>query len=773
MDRVREPHTTERHIHSVLGTSRALSLKWHLLLLVAGSLLPIVVFAVVIVHQLSSQAEAASERRTLLAARNLSQTVEREISGTVRTLQAIAASEQLDQPNLKGFYDQAKRAAQTQPTWLNVVLLDPNGQQLVNIRQPFGAPLASANEPESVRRVVQTHQPTVGDLAMGRMDRNLAFPVRVPVIRDGKLRYILTAAITPKALASVVASETSMDGEWTRTVVDSRGIVVARTRNPERFVGKSGTPSFLKRIRESTEDVYRDSTLEGVKVYLAFSRIRGSRWTVAVTVPVEVIQAPAQRAMVLVIGSGVVLLLASGIGALILSRQIAHSITSIAQAAEALAQGERPQIRSSSIREVVVLGESLQLSANLLSQREQERNDNLARAELARQEAEAANHIKDEFLAVLSHELRSPLNPILGWAKLLRTGKLDAAKTAHALETIERNAKLQTQLIEDLLDIARILRGKLNLTITPVNLALTIEAALETVRLSAEAKSIQIQMQLDPTVEFIAGDAARLQQVIWNLLSNAVKFTPNGGQIIIRLEEVGEQAQIQVSDTGQGISLEFLPHVFDHFRQADSTTTRKFGGLGLGLAIVRQLVEMHGGTVQAASPGEGQGATFTVRLPLPQEANPKIGVDRNVFPEASVTAHPLQGVRVLLVDDEADTRELMAFVLETAGATVMAVPSAIAALNKVSQTDLDILVSDIGMPEMNGYTLIQQIRKLLPEQGGQVPAIALTAYVGEIDQQQAIAAGFQRHIAKPVEPNTLVEAIIALLKQSTVSSTQQ
>lgn len=606
----------KRYSHSTTSASRMLSLRWYLVLLIAGALLPVVLFAVVVAYKLSSQEQAASERRTLLAARNLAEIVERELSGTTRTLQALSAAETLEQGDLKAFHSRTRRVAQTQPSWLTVILLSPEGQQLVNTRQPFGKQLPLVTEPESLRRVIETQQPTVGNLAIGQFRGDLGIPVRIPVTADGNLRYILTAVINQKALASIVNEQITVDKEWTRTVVDGQGVVVARTRNPERFVGQRGTPSFLKRIGETTEGVYRDTTLEGMKVYVAFCRVNNSSWTVAVTVPVDVIQGPARRAMWLVIGSGLALLLVSGIGAFILSRQISRSITSAAKAAEALAKGQYPQVTPLVIKEVVLLGRSLEFTADLLQQREQERTENLIRAEEAREEAEAANRIKDEFLAVLSHELRTPLNPILGWSKLLRSGKLDPAKTTYALETIERNAKLQTQLIEDLLDVSRIMQGKLSLNMTSVDLASTIGFAVETVQLAAEAKSIQIQIILEPVKAQVLGDSTRLQQVIWNLLTNAIKFTAEGGQVEVRLSRVGLQAQIQVSDTGKGIHPNFLPHVFEYFRQEDGTLTRKFGGLGLGLAIVQHLVELHGGTVQAESPGEGQGATFTVRLPL-------------------------------------------------------------------------------------------------------------------------------------------------------------
>ncbi|MEP0958698.1 ATP-binding protein [Leptolyngbya sp. FACHB-1515] len=378
----------------------------------------------------------------------------------------------------------------------------------------------------------------------------------------------------------------------------------------------------------------------------------------------------------------------------------------------------------------------------------------LAREQAARESAEAANRVKDEFLAVLSHELRSPLNPILGWSKLLQQGKLDAAKTQTALAAIERNAQLQSQLISDLLDISRILRGKLSLEVRLVDLRAVILAALETVELSAKAKSLRIGTVL-PSAVSVSGDAGRLQQVVWNLLSNAVKFTPPAGQVTVTLTQTKTHAQIQVADTGKGIKREFLPYVFEHFRQEDGTTTRKFGGLGLGLAIARQLVEMHGGQISAESLGEGQGATFTVQIPL---AAP---LDESPAPaQPAASAADLRGLHILVVDDEPDSREFVAFVLEAAGAIVSSAASGIEALQAIEQSAPDLIISDIGMPDMDGYMLMQQVRAR--QQEHQIPAIALTAYAGEYDQRQAIAAGFQRHLAKPAEPETLVKMIMLL-----------
>jgi PAS domain S-box-containing protein len=394
----------------------------------------------------------------------------------------------------------------------------------------------------------------------------------------------------------------------------------------------------------------------------------------------------------------------------------------------------------------------------------------------ARAEAlDRANRIKDEFLAVLSHELRSPLNPILGWSRLLQNGKLDETKTAQALATIERNAKLQSELIEDLLDVSRILQGKLSLTVAPVNLAFIIRAAMETVQLAAEAKSIKLEASLAEDVGPVWGDSTRLQQVIWNLLSNAVKFTLPGGQVNICLERLDSYAFITVSDTGRGIAPDFLPYVFDYFRQANATTTRKFGGLGLGLAIVRQLVELHGGTVRAESLGEGQGATFIVQIPLMptlskanQDERSALAFgnakgERSSASLSQTSSLDLNGIKILLVDDDTDTREFVAFLLEQQGAQVSAATSAHEALLILPQEKPDVLLSDIGMPDMDGYMLIQQVRTFSPEQGGQIPAIALTAYAGDMNQQQALAAGFQKHISKPIEAEKLIQVISSLL----------
>lgn len=387
-----------------------------------------------------------------------------------------------------------------------------------------------------------------------------------------------------------------------------------------------------------------------------------------------------------------------------------------------------------------------------------------------------ADRRKDEFLATLSHELRTPLNAIFGWAQILRTNRFDETTSATAVKTIERNAKSLAQIIEDLLDVSRIISGKLRLDVSPVEVAPIVESLINTVRPSADAKGIQIDMRLDPEKCIVSGDSTRLQQVLSNLLSNAFKFTPKGGRVEVRLECINSSVQITVSDTGRGISPVFLPYIFDRFRQADSTSKRSHGGLGLGLAIVHHLVELHGGTVTAHSDGEGSGATFLVRLPLitaQMEAN---GLEKVYPTDTDVVTFDslpsLEGLRVLVVDDEDGSREMLVSVLGECGAEVTAVASADEALDvlggETSDQRPEVLISDIAMPGKDGYELIREVRALGSECGGKIPAIALTGYAGNEEKMRALLSGFQMHLAKPVKLAELL-AMVASLAGRTIS----
>jgi signal transduction histidine kinase len=388
---------------------------------------------------------------------------------------------------------------------------------------------------------------------------------------------------------------------------------------------------------------------------------------------------------------------------------------------------------------------------------EEEREQLLERERQARARAEEGNRLKDEFLATVSHELRTPLNAILGWGTLLRAGSLGEQQSKLAVETIERNAKTQVQLIEDLLDVSRIITGKLRLDVRSVVVSSIVESAISSVAPAAAAKGVRLQTILDPNAGPVCGDPSRLQQIVWNLVSNAIKFTPRGGRVQVRVERINSHLEIVVSDTGQGIRADFLPFVFDRFRQADAGTTRKHSGLGLGLAIVRHLVELHGGDVRVESPGDGQGATFTVRLRLrlfiPRTATAALirrKQQKIRFYLLSPRICPVFGF--LLIDDEADTRQLLRVVLEQCNAEVKDASSAEEGLNVAREWNPSIVISDIGMPGIDGYDFIRRFREWERERGTWIPCVALTAYARAEDRVRALATGYQIHVAKPIDP---------------------
>lgn len=395
---------------------------------------------------------------------------------------------------------------------------------------------------------------------------------------------------------------------------------------------------------------------------------------------------------------------------------------------------------------------------------EEEREDLLERERAARADSEKANRLKDEFLATLSHELRTPLNAVIGWSRMLRSGRLDPESASHALQVIERNAWAQKQIIEDILDVSRVITGKLQLKMAPVDLVTVVDGALDAVRPAMEAKEIKVETIIDAGLRMISGDADRLQQVVWNLLSNAAKFSPAGGKVEIQVSQTGGHVQIQVSDTGPGITPEFLPHVFERFRQADGSTTRTHGGLGLGLAIVRHLVELHGGTITVENRKECSGALFSLRLPLPSgELRPEtLANAASVFKDAETELASIEDLRILVVDDESDALDLIAMELTQHGAHVKSAIKASEALELLDREEFDVLISDIGMPEVDGYELIRRVRESESQRTRRVPAVALTAYARVHDRMRAILAGFNTHVPKPVDANELITIVASL-----------
>jgi signal transduction histidine kinase/CheY-like chemotaxis protein len=440
----------------------------------------------------------------------------------------------------------------------------------------------------------------------------------------------------------------------------------------------------------------------------------------------------------------------------------AESYTKTAGVTARAREISRLQVRARALEGEIERREKLEqvLRDTLVERRraETDRERLLAAERTARAEAETANRLKEEFLAVLSHELRTPLNAILGWAHIVRDPQTDESTIRRALDVIQRNATLQVHLIDDLLDVSRIITGKLQLTLDQVNLATVLAGAVDSVRPAANAKSITLDLEVDRSARFVKGDAGRLHQVAWNLLTNAIKFTPERGGVGVRLERAGAHARIVVSDTGQGIPREFMTHLFERFRQADTSTTRQHGGLGLGLTIAKYLVEAHGGAVSAASPGEGMGATFTVSLPLSSRGMETVGEDAA---GPSMVRSVMERARLLVVDDDADARDLLQHMLEGTGVAVATAASASEAIRLLSSGSFDLLLADLGMPGQDGYALIAAIRSLPDPRVRRIPAIAVSAYAGH--NHSAIVAGYDDYVQKPVDASRLEAAALRLL----------
>jgi signal transduction histidine kinase/CheY-like chemotaxis protein len=747
---------------------RETPLRRRLMVLAVAGTLPLAVMAAIGLFALKRQQDAQTRQVGVELARSIANAVDAEQRSMVSVLETLATTPSLDSDDYTAFLIRARRVVSARPDWAQIRLADPAGRTVADTKATSGAALPSLIEKESFTSILRTRTPAVGSLAR-RDDGEWLFAVRVPVFRDNAVRYVLTGLVSPRAIYQVLNRQ-PVPPDWLISIVDANGLRVARSRAHEENVGGRLAESVQRVVDHGGAEGFGIATsLEGDEIYTPYSRLPLSGWNAVLGLPTAVGRTAAYRSLALAAGGFLLSIGLGTLGALWVARGINRPIRQLGEAAEALGRGGAPLPGDTSIQEIRAVSEALSAAARAITKGEAERDDLLRKERHAREVAEAADRAKDEFLAILSHELRTPLNAVYGWARLLQSGRLDdQALVTRARDAIVRNAEAQVQLIDDLLDLSRITSGKMRLDARRIDLAPVVHEALDAVRPAAEAKAIRLLADVAARSGPVTADPGRVQQVVWNLLMNAVKFTPAGGEVRVSLHRAGSHVEIVVSDSGQGIAPELLPHVFERFRQADSSSTRAYGGLGLGLALVRHLVELHGGTVGARSAGQDTGATFIVTLPVvaAAAAGEMVLPAPRVLDDALARSNsPLDGWRVLVVDDERDALALAQATLETAGANVRACLSVGAALTELKQWRPDVLVSDIEMPGEDGYSLIRKVRALAPSEGGDTPAVALTAYGRVQDRLRALDAGFTVHLTKPVDPSELASVVASVAAQ--------
>ena len=590
-------------------------IRTYLLVFALAVLLPMIAFAAAAVVAFDRQQRSTVERGGIETARALMSAIDRELGGSIATLRALGAARSLERDDVAAFDDDARRVLSSQRHWRAIILLTPSGEMRVNTSYHVGDTMPAVVDRESFDAAVRTARPVVGAVLRGPLGE-FAFAIRNPVIRDGRLAYVLTAVLDPAAIAGILEAQ-QIPADWVGSVFDARRHIVAHTRGTEQYVGRPVSPEFLRLLDTGHEGWAVTHTLEGVAVYTPFKRSAATGWGVGLGIPARAVDAPLHRSLWTIAGGGLALLLASVGASALVGRRIARPIVALAASAKDFGERLDAALPASTggAAEVDAVSRAFGEATALLRARGAERDAALAAAESARAQAEAASRGKDEFLSVLSHELRTPLNAVYGWVRMLRREEMDAATRERALDAIERNAAAQVRLIEDLLDISRMVTGRLRLDVHPVDVSAAVETAVQSLRPASSAKTLRVEVSIARPLPPVVADRRRLQQVVSNLLSNAVKFTADGGRIDVDVRAVDSRVEITVTDTGQGIAPDVLPYIFDRFRQADSSTTRPYGGLGLGLAVVRHVVELHGGTVTATSPGPGRGSTFIVSLP--------------------------------------------------------------------------------------------------------------------------------------------------------------
>jgi signal transduction histidine kinase len=717
-------------------------LRSHLLLLSIATAAPVVALAVLIAfvvvkQERDSLRNAASERVVAVMS-----AIDAELRGSIATLRALAASRQLESGNLKAFHAEAMRVLATHPDWLSFSLARGDGMRIADGTNPPGRELGPVVDPESFDLAVRTGEPVIGRVVLGPEGRNLGIPLRMPVFNpDGTVKYMVTVVLKPDAFADVLRAQRLPEG-WVVNLVDRGYDVIARL--PRVPVGRPASESFRQALQRSPQGWFRGRTLEGRDTYTPYVTSSLSGWALGIAMPIHAVDAAAWRSLWLLLA---MLVLASAIAvgfALLLGWRIAKPIAALARAASAAGQGERVELpRRTPIAELDALSAALGQAAQAMREKQE-----LAEREKAA--LQAADRAKDEFLAMLSHELRNPLAALTAAAHVLKLANPSDAAAIQARAVVERQTKHMARLVGDLLDISRVAMGKVALERERFNLGEVIHGVLSTWRASGRLERHQVVAKVAPV--WVDADRARIEQIASNLLDNAVKFTAAGRRITVSVRTQSEHAVLAVSDEGQGLARDATERVFDLFVQGERGLDRSAGGLGVGLALVKRLTEMHGGTVSASSPGPGKGASFTVTLPAvlaPQQPS---------APQAEIERGAAR--HILIIEDNDDTRQMLHEALAFSGHDVCEARDGASGLALAAETHPDVALIDIGLPDVDGYEVARRLRAA--PGGRRMGLIAITGYGQAEDQRRAYEAGFDAHLTKPVAPERLKQVMAGL-----------
>jgi signal transduction histidine kinase/CheY-like chemotaxis protein len=719
------------------------NIRTQLFLLTLCVLLPVLGFAAYVSYLLVQQDRQSIERGAMQRTRALMTAIDAELRGSVTSLQLLATSQALDKGDLRAFHAEARRALASQPDWLTITLWAPPGVQVLNALAPLDRPLPPAIDRRSIEQVFKTGRPAIGSVGTGAILQAPAVPVRVPVTRNGQVAFVLAAGVKPSSFEAMLISQNPPPG-WVNGLVDGSGRFIARV--PPREVGSLASAAYRAEVAKAPQGWFHGATVEGLDTYTAFYRSEFSDWSIGFAIPASVVDAGVRRSSWLLgLGALGAILLAFFVAALI-GRRISGPLVSLAASARAIGRGEAVETAPAArVREISVVADALQEAGSAVRAQRQ-------RDEKEKEDLVTADRAKDQFIAMLSHEMRNPLAALSAAAQVLKHTDPSRESAARARGVVERQVAHMTHLVEDLLDINRVVMGKVALAREPLDLALVAAEVIRSWREAGRFASHRVELETLPAR--VHADRSRLEQIISNLLDNAVKFTPTGKAIHVWVAVHRGEAVLTVADEGEGIPREAVDSMFDLFVQGPQGLDRRSGGLGIGLALVRRLVELHGGTVAAASDGIGRGARFTVRLPLAQPQADSL---------STATAAPGNGKQrrasILVVEDNDDAREMLTTMLLMDGHKVRSARDGAEALALAAAEAPEVMIVDVGLPDMNGHEVAGRVRA--QTWGARVRLLALTGYGQPEDRERALAAGFDDHLTKPVEDGRLARLIAA------------